>query len=38
MTDPDAVRERFGQLEHQEHVWREAWAAWASTEAGTPDR
>jgi len=26
-TDPDAVWERFRQLEHQERVWREAWAA-----------
>ncbi len=37
ITDPTAVRERLGQLEHQERVWREAWSAWARTGAGTPD-
>jgi len=37
ITDPTAVRERLGQLEHQERIWREAWSAWARTEAGTPD-
>ncbi len=35
-TDPDALWEHFRQLEHQERVWREAWSAWANTEAGTP--
>ncbi len=37
ITDPDAVPERRGQLEHQERVWRQAWSAWAHAEAGTPD-
>ncbi len=37
ITDPTAVPERMGQLEHQERIWRQAWSAWAHTGAGTPD-
>jgi len=37
ITDPTPVRERMGQLGHQERVWRQAWSAWAHTGAGTPD-